>query len=72
MLNIHSSSHLIFSIYEKKDEDRNLLKVKEDIIKAGGKSPKSLIVITKMTNSSYLKDDGVYVTSIFALKNWKY
>lgn len=48
---------------------KKLLKIKDLITKEGGNPPKSLIVISGLTNASYIRDDGVYVASIFDLKN---
>lgn len=47
----------------------SLLKVKQKIIKNGRKPPKVLCVICGITNAAYLREDGVYVVPITALKN---
>lgn len=48
---------------------KNLLKVNEDIRKAGGKPAKELCVICGLSNACYKRTDGVYVVPITSLKN---
>ena len=47
----------------------NLLKIKEEIKKDGGKEPASLCVICGLSNAAYKRSDGVLVVPITALKN---
>lgn len=47
----------------------NLLKIKEEIKKDGGKEPASLCVICGLSNAAYKRPDGVFVVPITALKN---
>ncbi len=46
-----------------------LLKFKNSLLNEKGKAPKVLGVICAMTNSAYIRPDGVYVIPITALKN---
>ena len=48
---------------------KNLVNIKESIIKENGKAPSILCVICGMTNAAYIREDGVYVVPITALKN---
>lgn len=48
---------------------KNLLKVNDDIQKAGGKPAGSLCVICGLSNAAYLRPDGVYVVPITSLKD---
>jgi len=48
---------------------RSLVKIKNKIIKKGGTPPKVLCIICGLSNAAYLRDDGVYVCPITALKN---
>lgn len=50
------------------EASKNLLKIKEEIEKVGGKAPSVLCVICGLTNASYQRTDGVYVVPITALK----
>lgn len=47
----------------------NLIAVRNEILKNGGKPPEILCVICGLSNAAYLRDDGVYVVPITALKN---
>lgn len=47
----------------------NLLKIKQDIQKDGGKEPVSLCVVCGLSNAAYQREDGVFVVPITALKN---
>lgn len=47
----------------------NLLKIKNKIKNDGGKPPKVLCVVCGICKAAYLRDDGVYVMPITALKN---
>lgn len=46
----------------------SLLNIKKEIIKSGGIPPKVLCIICGMSNAAYLREDGVYVVPITALK----
>lgn len=46
-----------------------LRKIKEKISKNGGKPPKVLCVVCGICKAAYLRDDGVYVVPITALKD---
>ena len=48
---------------------QNLIKIRNSIIENGGIAPKVLCVICGMSNSAYIRPDGVYVVPITALKN---
>jgi predicted AAA+ superfamily ATPase len=47
----------------------SLIKIKNMISRDGGKPPKVLCVICGICKAAYLRDDGVYVVPITALKN---
>ena len=47
---------------------KNLLKIKEEIVKVKGKAPSVLCVICGLSNAAYQRPDGVYVVPITALK----
>lgn len=47
----------------------NLIKVCNDIVSNGGKTPKIMCVICGLSNAAYKRNDGVYVVPITALKN---
>lgn len=47
----------------------NLLKIKQDIQKDGGKEPVSLCVVCGLSNAAYQREDGVFVVPITTLKN---
>ncbi|NLC44710.1 MAG: ATP-binding protein [Clostridiales bacterium] len=51
------------------DAANSLLKIKNKIFDNGGKPPKVLCVICGICKASYLRDDGVYVVPITALKS---
>ena len=47
----------------------NLIKVCNDIVANGGKSPKIMCVICGLSNAAYVRPDGVFVVPITALKD---
>lgn len=47
----------------------NLVKIKNQIERDNGKVPKVLCVICGLTNKSYIREDGVFVIPITALRN---
>lgn len=51
------------------DAANSLLKIKNKIFDNGGKPPKVLCVICGICKAAYLRDDGVYVVPITALKS---
>lgn len=51
------------------DAATNLIRIKDDIVKHGGKEPRVLVVICGLSNATYQRPDGVYVVPISALKN---
>jgi hypothetical protein len=52
------------------DEAANvLIKIRNKIINDGGKQPKVLCIVCGICKAAYLRDDGVYVVPITALKN---
>ncbi|MBN2285831.1 MAG: ATP-binding protein [Tissierellales bacterium] len=52
------------------DEAANSLKkIRNKILKDGGKPPKVLCIVCGISKAAYLRDDGVYVVPITALKN---
>ncbi len=48
---------------------QNLIKIRDKIANNGGKAPKVLCIICGLTNAAYLREDGVYVLPLTALKN---
>ncbi len=48
---------------------KNLLALSNDIKSKGGIAPSALCVICGMSNAAYMREDGVYVVPITALKN---
>ncbi len=48
---------------------KSLLKIRNKILNDGGKPPKVLCIVCGVCKAAYLRDDGVYVTPITALKN---
>jgi len=48
---------------------QSLIKIRNKIINEGGKPPKVLCVVCAICKAAYLRDDGVYVLPITALKN---
>ncbi|MDE7349119.1 MAG: DUF4143 domain-containing protein [Clostridia bacterium] len=48
---------------------KNLLALSDDIKSKGGIAPSALCVICGMSNAAYMREDGVYVAPITALKN---
>lgn len=52
------------------DEAANsLIKIRNKIMNDGGKQPKVLCIVCGICKAAYLRDDGVYVVPITALKN---
>lgn len=47
----------------------NLLRIKEQIGRNGGKTPASLCVVCGLSNAAYQRPDGVFVVPITALRN---
>lgn len=47
----------------------SLINIKNKIIKDGGKAPKVLCIVCGICKAAYLREDGVYVVPITALKN---
>jgi len=47
----------------------NLLAIRNDIIKDGGKLPSALCVLCGLSNAAYQRPDGVFVVPLTALKN---
>lgn len=47
---------------------QSLIKVRDKIERAGGKAPKHLCVVVGLSQAAYLRDDGVYVVPITALR----
>ncbi|MFZ7132603.1 MAG: ATP-binding protein [Eubacteriales bacterium] len=48
---------------------KSLLKIRNKILNDGGKPPKVLCILCGVCKAAYLRDDGVYVVPITALKN---
>lgn len=48
---------------------KNLINVRDDIVKNGGKAPKIMCVICGLSNAAYQRADGVFVVPITALKD---
>ncbi len=48
---------------------QSLLKIKESFVKDGDNPPSVLCVISGLSNAAYLRDDGVYVVPVTALKD---
>lgn len=48
---------------------KSLIKIKNKLINKKLKAPKALCVICGLSNAAYLRDDGVYIVPITALKN---
>jgi hypothetical protein len=46
----------------------NLIKIRNEIERKGGKAPKSLCVICGLSNAAYQRTDGVFVVPITALR----
>ncbi len=46
-----------------------LISIKNDIIAAGGKPPRSLCVVCGLTNAAYKRPDGVYVVPLTSLRS---
>ena len=47
----------------------NLIHIRDEIAKDGGKTPSALIVLCGLSNAAYQRPDGVYVVPLTALKN---
>ena len=47
----------------------NLIHIRDEIVKDGGKAPSALIVLCGLSNAAYQRPDGVYVVPLTALKN---
>ncbi len=47
----------------------NLLHIRDEIAKDGGKAPSALIVLCGLSNAAYQRPDGVFVVPLTALKN---
>ena len=47
----------------------NLIRIRGEIDKDGGKVPSALIVLCGLSNAAYQRPDGVYVVPLTALKN---
>ncbi len=48
---------------------KSLIKIRDKILNSGGKPPKVLCVLCGICRAAYLRDDGVYVVPITALRN---
>ena len=46
----------------------NLIHIRDEIVKGGGKAPSALIVLCGLSNAAYQRPDGVYVVPLTALK----
>jgi len=46
----------------------NLLKIKNDLLAEKAKTPSVLCVLCGLSNAAYLREDGVYVIPLTALK----
>ena len=47
----------------------NLIRIRDEIVKDGGKAPAALIVLCGMSNAAYQRPDGVFVVPLTALRN---
>ena len=47
----------------------NLIRIRDAIIKDGGKAPSAMIVVCGLSNAAYQRLDGVFVVPLTALKN---
>ena len=47
----------------------NLIHIRDEIVKDGGKAPSALIVLCGLSNAAYQRPDGIYVVPLTALKN---
>ena len=47
----------------------NLTRIRDEIVKDGGKLPSALIVLCGLSNAAYRRPDGVCVVPLTALKN---
>ena len=47
----------------------NLTRIRDEIVKDGGKVPSALIVLCGLSNAAYKRPDGVCVVPLTALKN---
>lgn len=48
---------------------KNLIHIRDEIVKDKGKAPSVLIVLCGLSNAAYQRPDGVYVVPLTALKN---
>ena len=48
---------------------KNLIHIRDEIVKDEGKAPSALIVLCGLSNAAYQRPDGVYVVPLTALKN---
>ena len=48
---------------------KNLIHIRDEIVKDEGKAPSALIVLCGLSNAAYQRPDGVYVAPLTALKN---
>ncbi len=56
-------------VNEIEDAAKNLITIRDRIKEVGGHEPSVLCVICGMSNAAYIREDGVYVVPITALKN---
>ena len=47
----------------------NLIRIRDEILKDGGKAPSALIVLCGLSNAAWQRPDGVIVVPLTALKN---
>ena len=48
---------------------KNLIHIRDEIVKDEGKAPSALIVLCGLSNAAYQRPDGIYVVPLTALKN---
>jgi hypothetical protein len=51
------------------EASKSLIKIRNKILHDGGNPPKVLCIVCGICKAAYLRDDGVYVVPITALKN---
>ena len=51
------------------DAAENLIHIRDEIVKDGGKAPSALIVLCGLSNAAYQRPDGVYVVPLTTLKD---
>ena len=51
------------------DAAKSLLRIRDEVVKDGGKKPEALCVLCGLSNAAYQRSDGVFVVPITALKN---